>query len=80
MLSIDNCALFRIIWSLIQKIQTTCHHLRNDVIREKTRDVENVKKLIRDHEKDLRGLLLEKKVMITTVENIVMVNTRQTNG
>uniref|UniRef100_A0A915JCC7 Uncharacterized protein n=1 Tax=Romanomermis culicivorax TaxID=13658 RepID=A0A915JCC7_ROMCU len=59
---IDNCALFRTIWSLIRKIRTTCHHLRNDAIREKTRKVEN-----------------EKKVMITTVKSIVMVNTHQTN-
>uniref|UniRef100_A0A915IFH5 Uncharacterized protein n=1 Tax=Romanomermis culicivorax TaxID=13658 RepID=A0A915IFH5_ROMCU len=44
-----------------------------------TREVENIKKPTRDHENDLHGLLHEKKVMITTVESIVMVNTHQTN-
>uniref|UniRef100_A0A915I8T5 Uncharacterized protein n=1 Tax=Romanomermis culicivorax TaxID=13658 RepID=A0A915I8T5_ROMCU len=50
------------------------------MIREKTREVENVKKRTHDHKNDLHGLLHEKKVMITIVESIVMANTRQTNN
>uniref|UniRef100_A0A915L8N6 Uncharacterized protein n=1 Tax=Romanomermis culicivorax TaxID=13658 RepID=A0A915L8N6_ROMCU len=61
------------------KILTTCHHPRNDVIREKIREVENEKKPTHDLENNLHGLLQEKKVMILIVESIVMVNTRQTN-
>uniref|UniRef100_A0A915JN15 Uncharacterized protein n=1 Tax=Romanomermis culicivorax TaxID=13658 RepID=A0A915JN15_ROMCU len=72
MRSIGNCALFGTIWSFIQKIQTTCHHLRNIAIHEKTREVENAKKLTCEHENDLHSLLHEKKVRITTTENIVM--------
>uniref|UniRef100_A0A915K240 Uncharacterized protein n=1 Tax=Romanomermis culicivorax TaxID=13658 RepID=A0A915K240_ROMCU len=63
----------------MQKIQTTCHHLRNIAIGEKTREVENTKKRTREHENDLHGPLHEEKVRIMTAENIVMVNTRQTN-
>uniref|UniRef100_A0A915L8K4 Uncharacterized protein n=1 Tax=Romanomermis culicivorax TaxID=13658 RepID=A0A915L8K4_ROMCU len=79
MLSIGNCALFRIIWNPIRKIRITCHHLRNIAIHEKTSEVGNAKKPTREHENDLHRLLHEKKVMITTAENILMVNTRQTN-
>uniref|UniRef100_A0A915IVC8 Uncharacterized protein n=1 Tax=Romanomermis culicivorax TaxID=13658 RepID=A0A915IVC8_ROMCU len=43
------------------------------------RKVENIKKPTPDHENDLRGLLHQKKTMITIVKNIVMVNTRPTN-
>uniref|UniRef100_A0A915IZ77 Uncharacterized protein n=1 Tax=Romanomermis culicivorax TaxID=13658 RepID=A0A915IZ77_ROMCU len=57
-----------------------CHHQKNVVIREKICQLENKKELIREHENDLHGLLHEKKVTITIAENIVMVNTRQTNA
>uniref|UniRef100_A0A915HF79 Uncharacterized protein n=1 Tax=Romanomermis culicivorax TaxID=13658 RepID=A0A915HF79_ROMCU len=56
-----------------------CHHPRNVVIREKIREVENKKKLTREHENDLHGLLHEKKVRITIVESIVMENRHRMN-
>uniref|UniRef100_A0A915JBU2 Uncharacterized protein n=1 Tax=Romanomermis culicivorax TaxID=13658 RepID=A0A915JBU2_ROMCU len=54
-------------------------HLRNIGIHEKTREVENTKKLTREHENDLHSLLHKKKVTIMTAENIVMVNRRRMN-